>query len=86
MSKADDAKLDKEALGFIFDDISADERPEGIIGGCLLNDAEDKCYRAFLRSLRYAVAAGSRMNSGVRGASTRLLALMETSGVPQYAA
>jgi|SRR3954466_7146320 hypothetical protein len=84
LSAPDGAPLDNQALGFIFDDISADERPDGIVGGCLLNDSEDKCYRAFLRGLRDADAAGCRMTNDLRNASSSLLALMESSGVPQY--
>ena len=83
LSAPDDAPLDKQASGFIFDDISADERPDGIVGGCLLNDREDECYHAFLRTLRAVHSAGD-MTTDLRNASAALLTLMETSGVPQY--
>jgi hypothetical protein len=84
LSAPDDARLDNEALGFIFDDISADERPNGVVGVCLLNNGENESYRGFLNNLRDAVSAGRRMTEDLRSASGNLLALLETSGVPQY--
>jgi hypothetical protein len=84
MSVPDDAPLDMEALAFIYDDISADERQEGIVGGCLLNETEDASYRAFLRILRTADDAGCRMTKSLRAASASLLSLMEASGLPQH--
>ena len=81
VSAPDRAPIDQHTRDFILDDISADDRPEGIVGGCLLNAAEQERYFAFGRAFAEAILTGA-ITANLRAEASRLLGILRETGVP----
>jgi hypothetical protein len=72
------------ARDFLIDDMAARHRPESIVGGCLIDDAEQRSFFAFLDAYEVALSEG-RVTEETRRAATQLLDRMRVMGVPSPA-
>ena len=74
---------DAETASFLLDDISARERPESIIGGCLLDLNEEQMFFHVVNAYEHARSVGQRTDA-LKSATEKLLARMHQAGVPSF--